>query len=107
MNEPDATAGGPRADALRADPPRRDAAVPRAPLDDALLEAVMAVSADLELPDVLQSIVRSACSLVDARYGALGVLGPDGERLGEFVTEGITVRERARIGDVPHGHGVL
>ena len=42
----------------------------------ALLDAVMAVTADLELADVLTRIVHSACELVDARYGALGVLGP-------------------------------
>jgi signal transduction histidine kinase len=73
----------------------------------ALLEAVMAVSADLELADVLTRIVRSACELVDAKYGALGVLGPDGEHLVEFVTQGMTEQERAAIGDPPRGHGVL
>jgi signal transduction histidine kinase len=73
----------------------------------ALLEAVLAVTADLELADVLARIVRSACELVDARYGALGVLGPDGEHLVEFVTQGVTEGERAAIGDPPHGHGVL
>src|ERR1019366_2161313 len=73
----------------------------------ALLEAVLAVTADLELADVLARIVRSACELVDARYGALGVLGPDGEHLVEFVTQGITQQEREAIGDPPHGHGVL
>jgi len=42
----------------------------------ALLDAVMAVTADLELADVLTRIVHAACDLVDAKYGALGVLGP-------------------------------
>ena len=37
----------------------------------ALLDAVMAVTADLELADVLTRIVHSACELVDAKYGAL------------------------------------
>ena len=73
----------------------------------ALLDAVMAVTADLELADVLTRIVNSACELVDAKYGALGVLGPDGEHLVEFVTQGITQPEREAIGDPPHGHGVL
>ena len=41
-----------------------------------LLDAVVAVSADLELSEVLGRIVQSACSLVDAQYGALGVLAP-------------------------------
>jgi signal transduction histidine kinase len=73
----------------------------------ALLDAVMAVTADLELGDVLTRIVHAACELVDAKYGALGVLGPDGEHLVEFVTQGVTQEEREAIGDPPRGHGVL
>ena len=73
----------------------------------ALLDAVMAVTADLELADVLTRIVHSACGLVDAKYGALGVLGPDGEHLVEFVTQGVTPDEREAIGPAPRGHGVL
>jgi signal transduction histidine kinase len=73
----------------------------------ALLDAVMAVSSDLELSDVLSRIVQAACRLVDARYGALGVLGPDGEHLSEFITYGLTDEEREVIGELPRGHGVL
>jgi signal transduction histidine kinase len=72
-----------------------------------LLDAVVAVSSDLDLRVVLSRIVTSACELVDAKYGALGVIGPDGQRLVEFVTQGITEAERERIGDLPHGGGVL
>jgi signal transduction histidine kinase len=67
----------------------------------------MAVSSDLELSDVLSRIVQAACQLVDARYGALGVLGPDGEHLSEFITYGLTDEERGVIGELPRGHGVL
>ncbi|QGN56811.1 GAF domain-containing sensor histidine kinase [Nostocoides sp. HKS02] len=74
---------------------------------EALLDAVTAMSANLELSVVLGRIVRSACALVNARYGALGVLSPDGEHLVEFVTHGISPEERARIGDPPRGHGIL
>jgi signal transduction histidine kinase len=74
---------------------------------EALLDAVTAVSANLELSEVLGRIVRSACALVNARYGALGVLSPDGEHLVEFVTHGVSPEERARIGDLPRGHGIL
>jgi signal transduction histidine kinase len=74
---------------------------------EALLDAVTAVSANLELSEVLGRIVRSACALVNARFGALGVLSPDGEHLVEFVTHGISPEERARIGDLPRGHGIL
>ncbi len=73
----------------------------------ALLDAVMAVSSDLDLSVVLSRIVRSACELVDARYGALGVLAPHGERLVEFITHGMSEPDRERIGDLPHGHGIL
>ncbi|KRE62934.1 GAF domain-containing sensor histidine kinase [Nostocoides sp. Soil756] len=74
---------------------------------EALLDAVMAITAGLDLPEVLTRIVDCACDLVDATYGALGVLGPDGEHLVEFVTHGLTQAERDAIGDLPRGHGVL
>ncbi len=73
----------------------------------ALLDAVMAVTADLDLSDVLSRIVHAACDLVDARYGALGVLAADHERLVEFVTDGMSQQERDAIGELPHGKGVL
>ncbi|GAB3437509.1 two-component system sensor histidine kinase [Phycicoccus ginsengisoli] len=73
----------------------------------ALLDAVVAVSSDLELPTVLRRIVESACHLVGARYGALGVLGPEGDQLVEFVTYGVSEEERERIGPLPHGRGLL
>jgi len=72
-----------------------------------LLDAVVVVSSDLELAAVLRRIVESACSLVDAKYGALGVLGPRGEELVEFVTHGVTEEEREAIGPLPHGKGLL
>ncbi|WP_353950211.1 GAF domain-containing sensor histidine kinase [Knoellia sp. S7-12] len=72
-----------------------------------LLDAVVAVSSNLDLADVLHRIVVSACELVDATYGALGVLGPGGEELIEFVTHGLTDDERDAIGTLPRGHGLL
>ncbi|KRE41566.1 GAF domain-containing sensor histidine kinase [Knoellia sp. Soil729] len=73
----------------------------------ALLDAVVAVSSNLDLADVLHRIVLAACELVDATYGALGVIGPSGKDLVEFVTYGVTDEERAAIGDLPHGRGLL
>jgi signal transduction histidine kinase len=70
-----------------------------------LLDAVVGVASNLTLSDLLHRIVQSACDLVGARYGALGVLGPDGLR--DFVQIGISEEERARIGPYPHGRGVL
>lgn len=72
-----------------------------------LLEAIVAVGADLSLDAVLQRIVDSATSLADARFGALGVLSSDGERLVQFLTHGIDEEARERIGNLPSGHGIL
>jgi signal transduction histidine kinase len=72
----------------------------------ALLDAVVGIAADLDLRSTLQRIVRAACDLVGARYGALGVVGPD-NLLTEFITHGIDPETHAAIGDLPHGRGVL
>src|SRR5262249_40428726 len=53
-----------------------------------LLDAVVAISREVELPAVLHRIVTTAMDLVGARYGALGVLGESGERLEQFITAG-------------------
>jgi signal transduction histidine kinase len=72
----------------------------------ALLDAVLAISSDLDLHNVLTRIVEAATRLTDARYGALGVVGAE-SYLVEFVTTGIGDDDRARIGDLPHGRGIL
>ncbi|MFE1959922.1 GAF domain-containing protein [Streptomyces sp. NPDC059479] len=71
-----------------------------------LLEAVLSVGRELDLPQVLRGIVEAAVVLVDAEYGALGVIGDD-EKLSEFLTVGIDDELRARIGPLPSGHGLL
>ncbi|MYT99539.1 MULTISPECIES: GAF domain-containing sensor histidine kinase [unclassified Streptomyces] len=73
---------------------------------DGLLEAVMSVGRELALPQVLRGIVEAAVVLVDAEYGALGVIGDD-QRLSEFLPIGIGDDVRERIGDLPSGHGLL
>jgi signal transduction histidine kinase len=73
---------------------------------DGLLEAVLAVSSELELDATLRRIVQAAIDLVDARYGALGVLAPNG-MLSRFVYVGIDDETRELIGPLPAGHGVL
>ena len=45
-----------------------------------LLDAVIGIGADLDLSATLRRIVDAATSLVDARYGALGVLDPHRHR---------------------------
>ena len=71
-----------------------------------LLDAVLAISSDLDLRSVLTRIVEAAASLTNAQYAALGVVGPDGD-LSEFITTGLTPEQRNLIGDLPRGRGIL
>ncbi|MER5304998.1 GAF domain-containing protein [Streptomyces lasiicapitis] len=71
-----------------------------------LLEAVLSVGRELDLAQVLRRIVETAVALVDAEYGALGVIG-EGRMLDEFLPVGISEELRAEIGDLPSGHGLL
>ncbi|MBF6176628.1 GAF domain-containing sensor histidine kinase [Nocardia blacklockiae] len=73
---------------------------------DGLVEAMLSVTAGLDLDRTLRTIVQTACTLVDARYVALGVRG-HGDELEQFINEGIDEDARALIGDLPRGHGVL
>lgn len=73
----------------------------------ALREAVLAISSDLSLPEVLQRIVISAATLAHAKYAALGVPDDSGKVLAEFVVHGISDEEKKRISHPPRGLGVL
>jgi signal transduction histidine kinase len=72
-----------------------------------LLDAVLTIGSDLDLPAMLQRIVEAAVALVDARYGALGVLDEGRTRLAQFITVGIDDETYRAIGDLPEGHGIL
>ncbi|GGZ43950.1 hypothetical protein GCM10010365_75640 [Streptomyces poonensis] len=71
-----------------------------------LLEAGLSVGGELNLSRVLRCIVEAVVVLVDAEYGALDVIGED-RRLSQFLTVGVDEEQRARIGDLPSGHGNL
>ncbi|WP_246060253.1 GAF domain-containing protein [Herbidospora galbida] len=71
-----------------------------------LLEAVVLVGSDLQLETVLRRIVKAATQLVDASYGALGVIGEENTLL-EFIPVGLSEEEIARIEHWPHGLGLL
>jgi signal transduction histidine kinase len=73
---------------------------------DRLIEAGMILASELSLDAVLQRIIELAVEITDARYGALGVIGPRGD-LQEFITTGITPEKREAIGAPPHGRGIL
>ncbi|WNI14331.1 GAF domain-containing sensor histidine kinase [Actinacidiphila sp. ITFR-21] len=70
-----------------------------------LLEAVLSVGGELDLAQVLRRIVEAAVILVDAEYGALGVI--EGTQLSQFLTSGVTGEQAAAIGPLPSGHGIL
>lgn len=72
-----------------------------------LLDAVITIGSDLDLEAVLRHIVESAVSLVDARYGALGVLDETGTSLAQFITVGLEDQAYNAIGPLPKGHGIL
>src|SRR6202158_2873834 len=73
---------------------------------DALLEAGLTLASELSLPVVLQRIVDLAVEVTDARYGALGVVG-EGDELVDFITTGISAKQRRAIGALPRGRGLL
>lgn len=73
---------------------------------DRLVEAILSVTAGLDLSETLHKIVRAAVGLVDAKDGALRVLG-HGEELSQFIYHGIDDHTRTLIGPLPRGRGVL
>ncbi|MFI7413487.1 GAF domain-containing protein [Streptomyces sp. NPDC049627] len=71
-----------------------------------LLDAVLTIGSDLDLDVVLRRITESAVALVDAQYGALGVLGEEG-RIKQFITVGVDEETVRAIGHYPEGRGIL
>ncbi|MHC5705362.1 sensor histidine kinase [Streptomyces tirandamycinicus] len=71
-----------------------------------LLDAVLSIGTDLDLDVVLRRITESAVTLVDARYGALGVLGEE-DRIRRFITVGMDEGTIEAIGQYPEGQGIL
>lgn len=72
-----------------------------------LHDAALALTTELDVAAVLQKVVELARALVGARYGALGVLDADGEFIEQFITVGISPEQRAHMGELPRGHGLL
>jgi signal transduction histidine kinase len=72
----------------------------------ALLEVSNDLTRRLELPVLLRRLVEVAVDLLDARYGALGVIGTD-RRLEQFIHVGIDDQLASEIGPLPEGKGLL
>lgn len=73
----------------------------------ALLHANQLVVEQIDLPRVLRRVVEAATELVDAQYGAMGVLTPERDALEQFIYVGMTDEEATAIGHLPEGHGLL
>jgi signal transduction histidine kinase len=71
------------------------------------MDAVLMIEADIELSALLRHLVEEARTLVDARYGALGVLNQARTGLEQFLTVGLSEAEEQAIGLRPTGRGVL
>jgi signal transduction histidine kinase len=72
-----------------------------------LVITTSALIGEVSLEGVLKHVVESAAELIGARYAAVGVLAPDGRLLESFTTYGIDDEQRALIGALPRGHGIL
>jgi signal transduction histidine kinase/chorismate mutase len=72
-----------------------------------LHRAGTAIASDLELEDLLDRVMEEARQLCGARYGALGVLDPEGKGLARFLTRGLSEEEELRMEHHPTGHGLL
>ncbi|MEO8229674.1 MAG: GAF domain-containing sensor histidine kinase [Chloroflexota bacterium] len=91
--------------ARRTSEPPASASLDAAALD-AVDEAARAIAGLLDIEDALQLIVERVRTLVGARYGALGIVGPD-DQIQRFITSGMTSHEREAIGPLPRGRGLL
>lgn len=74
---------------------------------EALHEAALALTTELDLQVVLQKVVDISRDLLHAKYGALGVVERGTTHIQQFITAGISAEGRARIGAPPSGHGLL
>lgn len=68
--------------------------------------AILSMNRQLDVRDVLQTIVGSARDLLNARYAALGVPDDHGG-FAQFVVAGVTEEQWRSIGPLPRQHGIL
>ncbi|MHB1519035.1 MAG: GAF domain-containing sensor histidine kinase [Acidimicrobiales bacterium] len=73
----------------------------------ALIDAILLLEVEMELPKLLRHVVETAVDLAGATYGALGVLDAEGQALAQFITVGLEAEIERSIGDRPKGIGVL
>ncbi|WP_261565936.1 sensor histidine kinase [Frankia gtarii] len=107
MSEPPALAGPSSLDELRTRLSAQvDAVASTQSRMQGLLDAVVDVARELSLPVTLRRIAQAASQLVDAEYGALGVIGEAGE-ITELIHVGFAEGVPAMIGRLPLGRGLI
>lgn len=74
---------------------------------EALREAGLALTTELDLAKVLQQVVDQSRTLVQARYGALAVMAGDGQTVDQFYTSGVSTATHALLPGAPLGVGIL
>lgn len=72
----------------------------------ALHRASLELVKDISLETLLERIVSLACDLVEAKYGALGILDEEG-KLKQFITFGVSTEEIKLIPHPPRGFGLI
>jgi signal transduction histidine kinase len=83
--------------------------LPISPSDrlERLAQATPELISEVSLEGVLQRAAELAAQTIGARYAAVGMLNPDGRTLETFTVHGMTPAQRARIGALPKGLGIL
>src|SRR4026209_9664 len=72
-----------------------------------VIREVPSLMAELRLEAVLQRVADFAAEVIGARYVAVGLLAPDRRTLDSFIVSGLSDAERAAIGHLPVGRGIL
>lgn len=81
------------------------------PVGQSRIERVMrevpALMAELRLDAVLQRVADLGAEVIGARYVAVGLLAADRKSLASFIVSGMSEAQKAAIGKLPVGHGIL
>ncbi|HEY7026012.1 MAG TPA: GAF domain-containing sensor histidine kinase [Gemmatimonadales bacterium] len=72
-----------------------------------LAKATPELISEVSLEGVLQRAAELAAETIGGRYAAVGMLAVDGRTLESFTVHGLTQEQRARIGSLPKGLGIL
>ena len=78
----------------------------RPPLHEATLRLLSLLATSQMEKDLLQKGIEALAAVLQARYGAIGLVD-DAGKLRQFVYTGIGPEEAARIGKLPEGRGLL